>query len=106
MAGFGDMGGLMQRAQQMQRDLERVQNELKDKMVEGSAGDGAVTVIASGDQQIMSIRISEELVDPDDVESLEDLLIAACNNALEKSKELQREESGKVTGGISIPGLM
>lgn len=106
MAGMGDMGGLMQHAQQMQRELERVQRELKEKMVEGTAGDGAVTVIASGDQEIMSIRVAAELVDPDDVESLEDLLIAACNNALEKSKALQREESGRVTGGLNIPGLI
>lgn len=106
MAGMGNLGNLMQQAQKMQRDLGRLQDELKDRMVEGSAGDGAITVIASGSQEIMSIRIQPEAVDEDDVETLEDLLIAAVNNALEKSREMQRAETEKITGGMSLPGMM
>lgn len=106
MSGMGNFGNLIQQAQRMQRDLARVQDELKERMVEGSSGDGAVTVIASGTQEIMSIKVSPDAIDPDDPETLEDLLIVAVNNALEKSRELQRQETEKVTGGMNIPGLM
>ncbi len=106
MAGMGNLGNLMQQAQKMQRDLAKVQEELKERMVEGSAGDGAVTVIASGDQRIMSVRLDSDIVDPDDSETLEDLLIVAVNSALDKSRELQRVESEKVTGGLNLPGMI
>lgn len=105
MSGMGNLGNLMQQAQRMQRDLGRLQDELKERMVEGSAGDGAITVIASGGQEIMSIKIEPEAVDEDDVETLEDLLIAAVNNALEKSREMQRSETEKITGGMNLPGM-
>lgn len=106
MAGMPNMNHLMQTAQKMQRELAKVQEGLKERMVEGSAADGAVKVISNGDRQIMSIRIDEKLVDPDDVETLEDLLIVAVNQALEKAEELQRTETEKVTGGLNLPGLM
>jgi len=106
MAGMGNLSGLMQQAQRMQRDLAKLQEDLKERMVEGSSGDGAVTVIASGAQEIMSIKVSPEAVDPDDVETLEDLLIVAVNNALEKSRDMQRAETEKITGGMNFPGMM
>lgn len=105
MAGMGNLSNLMQQAQKMQRDLAKLQDELKDRHVEGSSGDGAVIVIASGDQKIQSIRLQPEAVDPDDSETLEDLLIVAVNSALEKSKELQRTETEKLTGGVNLPGM-
>jgi len=106
MSGMPNMNHLMQTAQRMQRELAKVQESLKERMVEGEAADGAVKVIANGEREIMSIRIDEKLVDPDDVETLEDLLIVAVNQALEKAGELQRKETEKVTGGLSLPGLM
>lgn len=105
MAAGPNMSNLMQTAQKMQRELARVQEELKERMVEGSAADGAVRVVASGEQVVMSVRIDEKLVDPDDVETLEDLVIIAVNNALDKARELHRKETEKVTGGLSMPGL-
>lgn len=106
MGGMGNLGNLMQQAQRMQRDLAQVEEGLKERMVEGSAGDEAVTVIASGDLAIQSIRIDSDVVDADDIETLEDLLIAAVNQALTKAKELKRVETERVTGGLNIPGLV
>ena len=105
MAGMGNMNHLMQQAQKMQRELARVQEDLKERMVEGSSGGGAVIVIASGDHVIMSVKLKPEVADQDDVKTLEDLVITAVNSALEKSRELQRAETGKVTGGLNLPGL-
>ncbi len=106
MGGMGNMSHLMQQAQRMQRDLAKLQEDLKERAVEGRAADGAVTVVATGDQTIASVKIDPKLVDPDDVETLEDLIIVATNNALDKARELQKKESEKITGGLSLPGLM
>ncbi len=105
MAGMPNMNNLMQMAQKMQRDLARINDDLKERMVEGTAGDGAVSVIANGAQEIQAIRIAPVAVDPDDVETLEDLLIVAVNQALEAARELHKTETEKVTGGVSMPGL-
>ncbi|MCK6440457.1 MAG: YbaB/EbfC family nucleoid-associated protein [Planctomycetes bacterium] len=102
---MGNLSGLMQQAQKMQRDLQRLQAELKERMVEGSAADGAIKVIASGDQRVMSVRLDSSVVDPDDTETLEDLLIIAVNSALDKARQLQKDETEKVTGGLNIPGM-
>ena len=102
--GMGNFGGLLKK---MQNDLVRVQEELKAKVVEGSAGGGIVTVLASGQQEILSVKIDPQAVNKEEVEMLEDLIIAAVNLALKKSQELAQEEMKKVTGGlgINIPGL-
>lgn len=105
MAGLPNMNNLMATAQKMQRDLARIQEELKERMVEGSAADGAIKVVASGAQEVVSIRLDSAVVDPDDVETLEDLLIVAVNQALEKARELHKTETERVTGGLSMPGL-
>lgn len=106
--GFGGMGNLskmMKQAQKMQQEMARVQEELKDKEVEASAGGGAVTVKVTGKQELISITISPEVVDADDIEMLQDLVLAAVNEGLNQSRELAKQEMLKITGGIEIPGL-
>jgi len=102
---MGGMGGMMKQAQKMQDRILKVQEEMAEKTVEASAGGGMVTVIASGSQEIVSIKVEKEVVDPDDVEMLEDLVLAAVNDALKKSQQMVAEEMQKITGGMNIPGL-
>ena len=102
---FGDMGKMMKQVQKMQADMAKAQEELKEMTVEAAAGGGAVRVVVSGKQEIKEIKISPEVIDPEDVEMLEDLVLAAVNEGLRKSAELQSEEMTKVTGGLKIPGL-
>ena len=99
------MGNMMKQAQKLQAKMMRVQEELADKTVETTAGGGMVTVVANGKQQVVSIQIEKEVVDPDDVEMLQDLVLAAINDALTKSQEMASAEMGKLTGGLNIPGL-
>jgi len=104
--GFGgNMQKMMKQVQKMQADMARIQEELANKTVEAGSGGGAVTVIANGKQEIMSIKIKPEAVDPDDVEMLEDLLLAAVKEALRQSQEMAAQEMNRITGGIKIPGL-
>lgn len=100
-----DIGGLMQAAQKMQLEIQRVQGELASKQVEASAGGGMVTVVASGAMEVLSVRIDPAVVDPRDVGMLQDLVIAAVNQALVKAKELAQRELAQVTGGMNIPGM-
>jgi len=99
------MGNMMKQAQMLQSKMLRLQEELAEKTVESTAGGGMVTVVANGRQQILSIRIEREVIDPEDAEMLQDLILAAVNDALTKSQEMVAAEMGKLTGGISIPGL-
>ena len=105
--GFGgNIGNLMKQAQKMQKDMEKIQEELKDKIVEASAGGGAITVVATAEKEIKEINIKPEVVDPDDVEMLQDLILAAVNEALRKADEMANAEMGKVTGGLGgLPGM-
>jgi hypothetical protein len=102
MKGFGNM---MKQAQKLQANMVKLQEELALKTVEAASGGGMVKVLANGKQQIVSIRIEKEVVDPEDVEMLQDLVLAAVNDALAKSQEMVSSEMSKLTGGISIPGL-
>lgn len=102
MKGMGDM---MKQAQKLQAKMIKLQEELAEKTVETSAGGGMVKVVANGKQQIVSINIEKEVVDPEDVEMLQDLIMAAVNDALTKSQEMVSGEMGKLTGGLKIPGL-
>ena len=95
----------MKQAQEFQKKMKKIQDELKDKTVEASSGGGMVTVTANGQQEILSIKIEPEVVNPDDVEMLEDLILAAVNEAKKKAEELAKNEMKKVTGGLNIPGL-
>lgn len=96
---------MLRQAQQLQAKLAKAQEELGNLTVEASSGGGAVTVVMDGQQKVHSIRISPEAVDPDDVELLEDLVLAALNEALEKSRELAASHLGELTGGLKLPGL-
>ena len=100
--GFGDM---MKQMQKMQEKFEQIQKGLEEKRVEGTAGGGMVRVVANGRQEILEIKIEKEVVNPDDVEMLEDLILAAVNQAKEKAQQLQMEDVAKLTGGLKIPGL-
>ena len=100
------LGKMMKQAQQLQAKMLKLQEELAEKTVETSSGGGMVKVVASGKQQLVSIQIEQEVVDPDDVEMLQDLILAAVNDALTKAQEMVSEEMSKLTGGMSIPGLM
>ena len=99
------MGNMMKQAQQLQSKMMKLQEEMADKTVESSSGGGMVKVTANGRQQIISIQIEPEVVDPDDVEMLQDLVLAAINDALAKAQEMVSSEMGKLTGGLNIPGL-
>lgn len=100
------MGNMMKQAQKLQNKMLKMQEELAGRTVEASSGGGMVNVIANGRQQLVEIRIEKEVVDPDDVEMLQDLVLAAANDALEKAQEMVSSEMGKLTGGMNIPGLM
>lgn len=103
MKGIGNM---MKQAQKLQAGMVKLQEELALRTVEATSGGGMIKVQANGKQQIVTIQIEKEVVDPDDVEMLQDLIIAAVNDALSKSQEMVSQEMSKLTGGISIPGLM
>ena len=102
MKGFGNM---MKEAQKLQAQMEKMQEEIGKKTVEATAGGGMVTVQANGKQELLSIKIEPEVINKDDAQMLEDLVLAACNEALRKSRELVQQELGKLTGGLKIPGL-
>jgi DNA-binding YbaB/EbfC family protein len=93
----------MKQAQKLQSEMQRVQEELGDKTVEATAGGGMVTVVANGKQEVVSIKIDPEVVNKDDVEMLEDLILAAVNESKKRAQELAMTEIGKVTGGLGIP---
>lgn len=105
MRGMGDIQKMMKQAQKMQESMNKVQEELALKTVEGTAGGGMVTVVVSGTQEIKSIKIKPEAVDPDDIETLEDLVLAAVRDGLGKSSAMAKAELGAITGGMNIPGL-
>jgi DNA-binding YbaB/EbfC family protein len=104
MAKMG-MGDILKQAQKMQEQMQKIQDELGNLEVEGSAGGGMVTVTANGKQEIIGIKIDQQVVDPDDVEMLEDLVVAAVNQALQKAQEIANDEMGKAAGGMLPPGF-
>jgi DNA-binding YbaB/EbfC family protein len=99
------LGDMMRQAQKMQQEVMRAQEEAKKKTAEATAGGGMVTVVASGAGEIVSINIEKDVVNPDDVEMLQDLIIAATNEAIKRAQELVNEEMSKLTGGLNLPGL-
>jgi len=96
---------LVKQAQKMQKQMMEIQEELSNRTVEASVGGGVVTVVANGQQDILSVRIDPEVVDPNDVEMLQDLILAAVNEAHRKAQDLMNTEMNKLTGGFKIPGL-
>lgn len=100
-----NMQQMMKQVKKMQDDMQKAQEQLKEKVVEGTAGGGAVLVKASGHKNILDITIKPEVVDPEDVEMLQDLVLTAVNDALRNADELANKEMGRFTGGMNIPGL-
>jgi len=100
-----NMNSMMKQAQKLQKKMLKTQEELATKTIEASSGGGMVKVVANGAQKIESIVLEKEVVDPEDIEMLQDLLMAAINDALNKSQEMVSKEMGKLTGGLNIPGL-
>ena len=101
----GGMGNLFKQAQQMQQKMARLQEELGQRTVEASVGGGMVSVTVNGKNEVLSLKIEPQVVDPDDIEMLEDLVLAGVNEALRKSQEMISDEMSKLTGGMKIPGL-
>jgi len=102
---MADIQRMVQQAQKAQQELVRVQDELGSVMVDGSAGGGVVTAVVTGKQELISVTIDPSAVDPDDVDMLQDLIVAAVNDALGNSRRLAEERMSAVTGGLQIPGL-
>jgi len=104
MKGFGNM---MKQFRKMQEKINKLQEELAEKTVEGSAGGGMVVAVVNGKQELVSLKIDKEVVDPDDVEMLQDLVVAAVNQAIKNSQDMANEEMAKLTGGlgINLPGM-
>lgn len=101
----GNMGNLIKQAQKLQQQMESMQKDLETKEFSATSGGGAVKVVANGKKQILEISIKPEVVDPDDVEMLEDLIMLACNEALKRAEEETADEMKKLTGGMNIPGM-
>lgn len=107
MPGMGgaNMGNMMKQMQKMQKKMEDTQAEIEKREIEATAGGGAITAVVNGKRELLSIKIDESVVDPEDVEMLEDLVLASVNEALRKAEEMMSSEMGKLTGGMNIPGL-
>jgi len=106
MRGMGNMQNMMKQMQKMQKKMAEAQEELGEKRIEGTAGGGMVTVTVSGHKEILEVKIKPEVVDPDDIEMLEDLVLAATNDALKKAEELTASTMGQFTKGLNLPGGM
>lgn len=103
--GGGNINNLMKQAQAMQKQMEEMQKEVEAAEFEASVGGGAISVRVNGKKEVLGINIKPEVVDPDDVEMLEDLVLSAVNEALKKAEEASSNQMGKLTGGLNIPGL-
>ncbi|MTK13631.1 MAG: YbaB/EbfC family nucleoid-associated protein [Clostridiaceae bacterium] len=103
--GGGNMNNIMKQAQKFQKQMEDMQSELENKEFSATVGGGAVTAVVTGKKQIVDIKIKPEVVDPDDVEMLQDLILTACNEALKIAEEETSAEMKKLTGGLNIPGM-
>jgi len=99
------LGGMVKQAQMIQAQLAKIQEEMAGKTIEASSGGGMVSVVMSGKQELISIKIEREVVNPDDIDMLQDLVLAAVNEGIRKSQEMVAEEMKRLTGGLSIPGL-
>lgn len=101
----GNMNNMMKQVQKMQKEMMEAQSKIEEQVVEGSSGGGVVTVEANGKREIISIKIDQDVIDPDDKEMLEDLVMAAVNDALRRAEDIAAKEMGRFTGGLNIPGL-
>mgnify|MGYP001130482962 FL=1 len=101
----GNMQGMMKKVQKMQSEMTKLQEELKEREVEGTAGGEAVKAVVNGNKNLVSLTLSPDAVDPEDVEMLQDLIVTAVNDAMKKVDEMTEKELGKVTGGLKLPGM-
>lgn len=101
----GNMGQMMKQVQKMQRDMEKTQQELEAKIYESSAGGGAIHVKVTGKKELVEIKLDPSIVDPDDVEMLQDLIMVAVNEAMKSAEDESAREMGKLTGGVNLPGM-
>ncbi|WP_108672527.1 YbaB/EbfC family nucleoid-associated protein [Peribacillus acanthi] len=106
MRGMGNMQNMMKQMQKMQKKMAEAQEELGEKRIEGTAGGGMVSVVVSGHKEVLEVTIKPEVVDPDDIEMLQDLVLAATNDALKKAEELTNQTMGQFTKGMNLPGGM
>ena len=105
MKGIPNVGNLMKQAQKIQSQMTKLQDELGDRTIEASSGGGMVTVVVNGRQEILTMNIDPEVIDPDDVEMLQDLIIAAVNDGMSRAKDMVSEEMGKLTKGLNLPNI-
>lgn len=105
MRGMGNMQNMMKQMQKMQKKMAEAQEKLGEEKLEGTAGGGAVSVIISGHKEVLEVKLDEAVVDPEDIETLQDLIVIATNEALTKADELSNRTMGQFTKGMNIPGL-
>jgi DNA-binding YbaB/EbfC family protein len=105
MRGMGNMQNMMKQMQKMQKKMAEAQEKLGEERIEGTAGGGMVTVVVSGHKEVLEVNIKEEVVDPEDIEMLQDLVLAATNDALKKADELTNNTMGQFTKGMNLPGM-
>lgn len=103
--GGANMNQMIKQAKKMQEQMAKMQEELQERIVEASAGGGAITAKVNGRQEVLEIKIKPEVVDPEDIEMLEDLILAVINDAIKQSQEMVSGEMSKITGGLNIPGF-
>lgn len=102
---MGNMNNMMKKVQKLQADMTKLQEELKTRTLESTAGGGAVKVVVNGEKQVVSLKIDPAAVDPEDMEMLEDMIVAAINEGIKKVDDLMAQEMGKLTGGMKLPGM-
>ncbi len=105
MRGMGNMQGMMKKVQKMQKQMAKAQEELGEERLEALAGGGAVKVVVSGHKEVVEVTIDPDIVDPDDVEILQDLIVIATNEAMKKAEELSESTMGQFTKGLNLPGM-
>lgn len=101
----GNMQGMMKKVQKMQKEMKKLQENLKQRTVETTVGGGALTLIMNGEKNVESVHIDPSIIDPEDAEMLEDLVVAAVNEASKKVDDMMAQEMGKITGGMHLPGM-
>ena len=105
MFGGGNMQGMMKKVQKMQKDMKKMQDELKVRTVEATVGGGTLTIVRNGEKTVESVTIDPSVIDPEDKEMLEDLIVAAVNEAGKKVDDMMAQEMSKITGGMNLPGM-
>jgi len=105
LGNMGNMGNMMKKVQKLQEEMGKLQEELKTRTLDATAGGGVVKVVINGEKQLLSVKIDPAAVDPEDTEMLEDLILAAVNEAIKKVDDMMAQEMGKLTGGLKLPGM-